>query len=348
MSHEISIQNGRAEMVSASGKTPWHGLGTVVQGLMTSTEALNLAGLNWQVKGQPVTVNGKELPFPNGETADTWQGIVRQDTGDCLSIMRGRYTPIQNNESFDWFDALIGQGDAVYDTAGALRGGKQVWLLAKVDGIKRICGDEHRTYALLLNSHDGSHSLQCSWVTERVVCANTLAIAIAGQSNVVKIRHTKSWADKADEAKRILGIGNQYFDSVAQALETLGSHLLTPDQMKDFASLLVPAKDEASVPTRTANIRAEIATLFGTGAGNKAATRYDALQAVTDYADHSATLRGENSTRLESSIMGSGAQLKQRAFDLLSNDDVMSRLMARPLKVDDNQHSVDFARLIGQ
>lgn len=349
MSHEISIQNGQAEIVCGQNQTPWHKLGTVVQGLMTSREALQLAHLDWTVKGMPVTVNGVRLPFPNGKTNDTWQGICREDNGACLGITGGRFTPIQNTAAFDWFDALIGQGEAVYDTAGALRGGSQVWLLAKVDGITRICGDEHRTFALLTNNHDGKGSLSCQWVTERVVCANTMAIALSGAKNIVSIRHTQNHTDKMDQAKTILGMGQKYFATVKDALETLGQSLLTPAQMSDFSKLLVPAQDEKEPSTRTANIRNEIATLFERGAGNKGQTRWDALNAVTDYADHNATIRGQN-TRLESALMGSGATLKQRAFDLLTSEDIMRELLNRPVATiaQNSASSADFAALLAR
>lgn len=352
MSHEISIQNGVAEVVCGRGQVPWHKLGEVVAGLMTAREALEKAHLTWKVKGMPVTVNGVQLPFPNGEgKMDTWQGIVREDTGACLGIMRGQYTPIQNSEAFSFFDSLIGQGQAVYDTAGALRGGRQVWLLAKVDDMLTINGDEHRQYGLMLTAHDGSYALQVQWVTERVVCANTLSIALRGASNTCKIRHTSNWKDKESEAARVLGLGNHYFKSIQETLSGMNDKLLSPQQMADFAKLLLPSKDGEDDSTRVKNIRAEIASLFGKReSGNLGASRWDALQAVSDYADHNMTLRGKNSTRLESALQGAGAALKQRAFDLLTSEDIMSELLARPAKAIDlgaEAGKSEFSRLLG-
>lgn len=343
MSHEISQTNGIAEIVCGSGKAPWHGLGAVVKGLLTSKDALERAHLDWRVIEQRVNVNGVSLP----ETE--YKAICRSDNLNCLGIVKGRYEPIQNSEAFDFFDSICGQGEAVYDTAGALRGGKQVWLLAKVDGSQTICGDEHRTYALLLTSHDGSFATQINWVTERVVCANTLSIAMRGAQNVLKIRHTANWKDKAEQAVRVLKAGQSYFANVQEALEGLGKHLLTPDQMVEFSKVLVPAKDENEIPKRTQNIRDELNRLFETGAGNKGQSRYDALQAVTDYADHFQTIRGTNSTRLESGLLGSGAELKQRAFDMLTSEDLMQSLMSKSYKPNESATSfgTDFARLIG-
>ena len=342
MSHDITNVNGINEIVCGSGKAPWHGLGEVVSGLLTAREALTKAHLTWNVESRTVSVNGIELPLTD------YQGMCRNDNGVCLGIVKGRYTPIQNAEAFDFFDSICGQGEAIYDTAGSLRGGKQVWLLAKVDGDQKICGDTYRTYALLLTSHDGSQATQVNWVTERVVCANTLSIAMSGAENVIKIRHTSNWKEKADQAARTLMAGQKYFASVGEALSTLGDKLLTPEQMAEFSKVLVPAKDEKDVPTRTQNIRAELNRLFDRGAGNHGASRYDALQAVTDYADHSQTIRGEN-TRLESTLLGSGALLKQRAFDLLTSEDLMQSLMSKAHTASQTStaFTTDFARLIG-
>lgn len=336
----LDTSNGKIAMFSGSGIVPWHGLGTVVSGLATAKEALELASLNWTVKPMPVTVNGRVLDLKDQ------QGIVRSDTGDCLGIVKGRYTPIQNADAFDFFDRIVGEGKAVYDTAGSLRGGKQVWLLAKVNGPTHINGDEHRQWCLMVTSHDGSYAQQLSWVCERVVCANTLSIAMRGQSNKVTIRHTKNWQDKEKEARRVLGFGERYFDTIQEALSTLGSKLLTAEQMTQFSQVLVPAKDENDIPTQTKNIRAEIDRLFARGDGNKGSTRWDALNAVTDYVDHSRTLRGDNSTRLESSLLGSGSLLKQRAFDLLSSDSLMDQLMQGDFKPESRTIDSDFARLL--
>lgn len=367
MAHELSIVNGAAEMFSGSNTLPWHKLGTVVAGLLTAAEALEAAHLNWKVKGYPVSVNGRTLEFPDpkaglrfgqqagdrdkgASTENTWQGICREDSGDCLGIMRGRYTPIQNSEAFGFFDRLVGDGKAVYDTAGALRGGRQVWLLAKIDGTVKIGNDDHNQYGLLVTSHDGSYSLMCCFVMVRVVCANTLSLALSGAKNLVKIRHTVSWQDKEAEARRVLGIGEKYFATVQEALSGLGSHLLTPDQMADFSRILLPAEDETNVPTRTANIRAELNRLFERGAGNHGRTRFDAFQAVTDYADHSQVLRGAQSTRIESAILGSGARLKQTAYEYLTSADIMDELMNRPhaIRTNSAQAAGELARLLSK
>ena len=266
--------------------------------------------------------------------------------------MRGRYEPIQNRDCFDFMDTLTKGGQIKYETAGALRQGRQVWLMAKYDGEIEINQDKHEQWLLLVTSHDGSFSLMVQWVTVRVVCANTLSLALRGAKNQVKIRHTKSWEDKASEAKRVLGLTQDYFADMRQQLAGLNQEPLTQEDAQAFTRLLLPAKDENEVPTRTRNMRDHILDLYCRGAGNQGETRWDALNAVTDYADHHQTMRGDNSTRLESAMLGSGAQLKQKAFDLLTAEDFTAQLIGAKSFVPGHANRViggsDFSSLLDQ
>lgn len=321
MAHELSIVNGKAEMLSGNNVVPWHKLGTVVSGTLTAQDAIRTAHLDWSVKSEPVILL-------DGRCAKDYQLLSRADNGGVLSIMKQRYEIIQNADCFDFMDVLAGQNQIRYETAGALRGGRQVWLMAKYDGDLAINGDKHEQWLLLVTSHDGSYSLMLQWVTVRVVCANTLSIAIGGASNQIKIRHCKNWECKADEAKRVLGLTQDYFSKLQVNLNGLNEQALTVDGMAKVARTLYPAQDESDVPTRTRNIRTELVTLFQRGQGNLGRSRWDALNAVTDYIDHHATIRGENSTRLESALLTGGAETKQRAFELLTNNARMDSILA--------------------
>jgi phage/plasmid-like protein (TIGR03299 family) len=353
MSHNLSIQNGVAEMFSAN-ELPWHKLGQVVQGLLTAQAAIQAAHLDWNVAAGKVTVNGVELPFPNDtEVTGTYQGLYRQDTGAPLSVMKGRYEIIQNSEAFSFFDSIVGQGRACYETAGALRGGRQIWILAKYNGDLEVNGDKTKMYCLLVSSHDGSMALSCQWVSVRVVCSNTLSLALGSKQNCIKIRHTAGWQNKDQEAKRVLGLTDDYFANMRESLAKLQDHSMSQEQMNDFARLLYPAKDESNVPTRTNNMRDTTSNLFNRGLGNHGANRWDALNAVSDFADHHMSIRGNNSTRLESSVMGSAAALKQKAYDLLTAEDFTAQLInSRPhtISVAPTQQlaSNDFDRLLGR
>lgn len=347
MSHEISINRntGKAEMFSGSNQTPWHGLGTVVSGLLNSADALKTAGLDWPVLAHPVFAkNGEYVP------ANGYQAICRGDTGEVLSIMSDRYAIIQNVDAFSFFDAVTQSKDAFYDTAGALHGGKRIWIMAKLPGSVFIGNDEHEKMVLLVTSHDGSYSLMMQQVLTRVVCQNTLSISLSGCSHQVKIRHCRNWSEKEKVAREALGIADKYFDTLSESLARMTEQLLSPADMQTLSEYWIKTPDEKDVPTRTANIRAEVNRLFHRGQGNHGATRFDALQAITDYVDHSATTRGENSTRFESGLLANGARLKQTAFDTLADDNTMSRLLAKSYRPSESPtaQSNDFARLLSQ
>jgi len=323
--------NGRSisEMFSGNNLVPWHGEGQVVNGLLTSREAIEAAHLGWTVAPYPISVAGKQCKL------EDFQGIVRTDTMDTLGIMKGRYEVIQNSECFDFADSLAADGAIKYETAGALRGGKQVWMLAKYDGSMTINNDKHDQYLLLVTSHDGSKCLELLWTAVRVVCANTLALALRDSKgrgrNSVKIRHSTNWEDKRDEAKRILGLTQDYFADMRTALEGLNQQPMSTDDMDCFSKLLFPSKGEdkgEEVAARTSNMRWGVQRLFNRpSAGTSGLTRWDAFNASTDFADHFSTIRGQN-TRMESALMGSGAELKQKAYELLTSADLMNQLMA--------------------
>lgn len=332
-------------MFSGNNVVPWHGLGKVVSGLLTAQEAMDAAHLGWRVGAVPVVVNGKELSL------DDFQGIIREDTGDCLGITKGRYEIIQNKDCFDFLDILAGEGELKYETAGALRGGKQVWMMAKYNGGIKINGDQHEQWLLCVTSHDSSYSLMVQWVTTRVVCANTLSIALKGAKNQVKIRHTESWQEKSAQAKQVLGLTEDYFKAMQDKLAGLNEQPMTEEDMSAFATLMFPAKDEHKVPTKTSNMRWGVERLFNRGdeTGTYGKSRWDALNAVTDYVDHHQNLRGENASRLETALLTGGAQLKQKAYDLLTGEDLMLQLMvAKPyIPSVPNTTSEDFKRLVG-
>jgi phage/plasmid-like protein (TIGR03299 family) len=352
MSANISVQNGRAEMFSGNNVVPWHKLGNVVAGLLKAADAIVAAHLDWHVAGMKVNVNGQELKFPTADdSTDCYQGICRTDTGACLGIVKGRYTTIQNKDCFDFLDTLVSGGNIQYETAGALRGGRVVWMLAKYDGEIEINGDKHQQWLLCVNSHDGSTPLMIQWVTVRVVCANTLSIALKSAKNQCRIRHLKNWEDKANEAQRILGLTKEYFAEARKALAGLNQQPMTAEDMQAFTRLMFPAKDEKDVPTKTSNMRFGVERLFNRPeVGTNGASRWDALNAVTDYADHYSSLRGPNSTRLESSLLGTAGDLKQRAFEYLTNDDLMAQLLAKSYTPAGTSAvgSQDFARLLNQ
>ena len=130
MPAEITETKGKAEMMYV-GRTPWHGLGTQLDGPPTAAEAIAAASLDWTVEMVPVYLDGG-IEIPGKRAA------VRTDTGLVMNVMSDRYTPLQNVDAFAFFDAVVGAGEAIYHTAGSLQGGRKVWALARLPGDLKV------------------------------------------------------------------------------------------------------------------------------------------------------------------------------------------------------------------
>jgi phage/plasmid-like protein (TIGR03299 family) len=309
-------EDGSAEMFSGRNLTPWHKLGKVVDGTLTAQEAIMAAQLNWKVDLRPVFVDGKVV----GE----FRGVVRNDNSKVLSIVGTRYEPIQNEDSFNFFDEVVGTGQAVYDTAGSLFEGRKVFISAKLPNtlfLKNNPADTMEKFVLLYTSHDGTSGLCMQIVTVRVVCKNTLSMALGTKSNCIKIRHTKSYKDKVNEAQKTLQLVHGYYDNLQAVIDSLSEQKMTDTEAIAMTERLFPSK-EKEVATRTENTRNEVLELFRRGVGNKGETKWDFLNGVTEYVTHSRGTRvseggNEEESRMASILFGSGSTLSQRALNLL-------------------------------
>lgn len=307
-------------MFSGRGINPWHGLGTVVDGLLTAKDALEAAHLDWNVVTASITarVGAAAVPVPG------YKAIVREDTNAPLSVMSDSYQPIQNAEAFEFFDSVVGEGQAIYDTAGALHGGRRVWIMARLPKSIFIEGDELERNILLVTSHDGSSTLKMMHVTTRVVCQNTLSIALSNAKHCISILHRANYKTRVAEAQRALKISYGYFDQLGLLIAELAKSPFARDEMRGFTEKLLPIADGDKSP-RIEKARGEIADLFKRGAGNRGRTKWDALNAVTEFVDHhrsyGRTQHGtKEETRFASTLFGSGADIKSRAVSLLTNN----------------------------
>lgn len=194
-------------------ETPWHGRGIIVEEAPSSEEAIRLAGLNWEVQQQPIYLaDGTEI---KGNYAN-----VRSSDGKALGIVGDRYKIVQNTDAFAFTDALLGEG-VKYETAGSLKDGKVIWLLAKMPETIEILGDKVEPYMVFTNTHDGSGAVRVCMTPVRVVCNNTLNAAIRGARRVWSARHTGSVTNKLDDARETLQFANQYLEATKQTFEDL-------------------------------------------------------------------------------------------------------------------------------
>lgn len=295
------------------GATPWHGLGTKVENNLTSADAIKAAGLDWEVKRSIVEFSTHEGMKQDPEHVVNY----RADTGESLGVVGDGYRILQNKEAFSFFDAIVGVKEAIYHTAGALGNGERVWLLAKLPGYIRTVGDDvTEKFLLLSNSHNGSSAVNIMFTPIRVVCQNTLNVALKGTSTKVSVRHTLNMAMGIDAIRQELGIVNERFRMFEEASQKLAVTQLTSEAFASYVKStgVVPAELES---TRAKNIMLEVSRLFeyGKGADLKGAhgTAWGAFNAIVEYVDH---VRGGDNlkTRASSLLYGSGANVKQVAF----------------------------------
>ena len=165
-------------------ETPWHGLGRIIMDAPASREALELAGLDWQVESRNI-YSGTGAMIPG------YRANVRSTDDAVLGVVSDRYRIVQNEEAFQFTDDLLGEG-VTYETAGSLQGGKKVWMLAKLPEKYIIAGDEVTPYLVFFNSHDGSSGVKVAMTPVRVVCQNTLNLALGTAKRIWTARHTEN------------------------------------------------------------------------------------------------------------------------------------------------------------
>lgn len=316
MAHEIEIGvDGKAKMAyAASGGKPWHGLGTAVGDCVTPVEMMEAAGLDWAVEKMQTFVHFQN---DDGSVENVYTGqdaLVRSSDKVILDTVGKDWNPVQNAEAFDFFCDFVDKGDMKMDTAGSLRGGKLVWAMAKLkDGFTVFNGDEVRGYLLFTNPHLYGKSIDVRICVERVVCNNTLTIALAENSkNFAKINHRSKF--DANRVKAILGIGENKMDQFKKQMEFLGSKQYRKvDIVKYYGDIFGKSEMEGKDLSRTGEKVMEILE-NQPGHEYQPGSFYQLFNSVTYATDH---LLGRGAdTRIDSAWYGQNAIKKQKALDL--------------------------------
>jgi phage/plasmid-like protein (TIGR03299 family) len=298
------------------GETPWHRLGTKLEKPATAAEAIQAAGLDFRVSKIPLKTAHAEIPVENHFAT------VRMDTFQALGVVGARYVTIQNSEAFTMFDALVGEGEAIYHSAGALGKGERIWLLAKLPDYIRVNGNDIvQKYLLLTNSHDGSEVVRVKLTPIRVVCENTLTAALEGTEQEVRIRHTSNAQVKLKEAHQILGLTNWLYAELDRIFNQMSARKVTGKEMKDYARMIFPEPSLINQRSHATKIHEKIVELSETGAGVELAkgTVWGAYNAVTEFVDHCRLSKADDSARLKSMWFGSGERIKKQAFKVALN-----------------------------
>lgn len=287
-----------AESIFDARRKPWNGLGTNVQGAVTSEEAIKLAGLDWEVEKRPIYVDDKELKG--------YKATVRSTDGRVLGLVTDRYKVVQNKEAFEFTDTLLAEDKRIfYETAGSLNGGKRVWMLAKMPTVQ-ILGDDTEPYLVFTNSHDGKGSIRVAITPIRVWCQNTLNLALKNANRAWSTKHIGNIEEKIAEAHRTLELAGTYLDNLKEQAEILADKNINKKQVAEFIDELLPmpkiAKDEELSERKKNAIlesREELMARYlnAPDLSRFRNTGWGVISAVSDYATHSNPRRATSSFR---------------------------------------------------
>ncbi len=312
MAHEL-------EQMMYVGETPWHKLGNRFIVPPSLDEAIVAAGLDWKVTTEPVqTTAGETLPA---------LATRRSSDGRILGVVGPNYTPLQNIDAFKFFSPFIEGGDAAIETAGSLRQGQRVFILAKLklDPVEVVKGDAVQKYVLLSNSHDGTLAVRVGFTPIRVVCANTMAMAHdSSASKLIRVRHTKNLVTNLEDIRDTMNLANAEFEATAQQYRLLASKDINQKDLEKYVKLvfntnkkLVEAEGNVDNLNNKRILNA-VQPLFENGRGNDMVgvkgTLWGAYNAVSEYLQY---YRGDDTqVRLDQMWFGQGATLNKRALDI--------------------------------
>jgi phage/plasmid-like protein (TIGR03299 family) len=297
------------ETMAYAGETPWHGLGKKVLPDLTPAQMLKEANLDWTVEKVPtfITRHGKKI-------ATDQRALVRSSDDAILTMVSDDWKPVQNHEAFEFFHDFVMEGDMEMHTAGSIKDGKNVWALAKVkDSFEILGGDRVDSYLLFSNPHEYGKSIDIRFTPIRVVCNNTLTLALGNHSDLmVRLNHRRSF--DGDLVKRTLGIASKKMDSYKETAEFLSSKRYTDETLTEYLTAIFPAmsKDNKKLISRPAE---QVLSVMDTqpGAAYGEGSWWQVFNAVTFTTDH---VLGHNpETRLQSAWYGQNRNRKVLALE---------------------------------
>ena len=290
------------ETIAYVGEKPWHNQGKVVPATVSSAEMIRAADLDWQVQKRP---------------ARGYPPIKRKGKEDQYE----RYEPLQNVDAFSFFDPIVDQKTATFETAGSLGAGERIWVLAKMpELIEVVRGDDCNKYLLLSNTHSGQGSVTVKFTAIRVVCQNTLFWALKDGQQAFRVRHSRKMSDRLSEVSALIAAVNAAYAEAAKAFAQLAKTAIKNDAMLDhYLAALFPRskvqQEQKKNPPKWKHIKQlldEAPDLQGQGVQG---TMWAAYNAVTRFEDYRQARDETPSKRLERVWFGRGADLKVNALN---------------------------------
>jgi phage/plasmid-like protein (TIGR03299 family) len=322
--HNLNYNDRKGQYSFASAREKaWHGLGQIVEKEMTSREVIMHANLDFEVSRQVlVTESGIQVP--------THFANIRTDTNTLLGVVGSKYSILQNRECFEFFDNVVGEGQAVFETAGALGRGEIVFITAKAKHFITVKGDASpvEEYLLLMTSHDSSYPVICLFTPVRVVCNNTLNASLSNCHNKVTIKHTTNARDRFAEAARLMGMQTHYLDRLTEALNHLSAVRVTDATAQGLICRMMLSREELKAlakgtkveySTRRENMIREVHHYYMSARDIDPirGTGYGLYNGITGYFQNYRDF-DDKENKMLSIVDGQAFQMQNRMFSMLS------------------------------
>jgi phage/plasmid-like protein (TIGR03299 family) len=309
MAHEI-------ETMAYFGARPWHGLGTTLEeaDLYDWPSASKKAGLDWEVELVPLVTSDSQAKVDH-------RAVRRSSDNKVLGVVGPRFAVLQNQDAFAWFTPFLDAKEAALHTAGSLRGGSRIWVLAKLnrDPLVIAEGDEVEKFVLLSHGHDGSLAVRAGFTPIRVVCQNTLSMAHGSDaSKLIRIKHTRDVLENLANIRQVMDLANQEFEATAEQYRLLARKSINQADLRRYVKKVFKVEDDQDGSTRLKNIMEEIIGLAEAGRGNDLpsirGTYWSAYNGVSEYLTYN---RGRNEdNRLNSLWFGDSANTNRHALEV--------------------------------
>ena len=311
MAHEV-------ESMMYVGETPWHGLGVAIPDgkKLSIKEAIAASGLDWEVELRHIFTE---------DDKGSLHGILnhyvscRKKDNSVLGIVGKDYRPLQNRDAFKWFQPFLESEEATLETAGSLKGGSRVWVLARIKRDPLVVGKEDlmKHYVLLSNSHDGSLAVRVGFTPIRVVCNNTLCLAHESKaSKLLRVKHTSRVLENLEDVRDTINLAQQEFAATVKQYNQLASRQINSTDLVEYVRVVFGLKEGYKTPAqeKQQKIIPSVVRLFENGRGHRMAGRnyWGAYNAVNEYLNY---FRGKTQDNTLNSLwFGNSAALNKKAL----------------------------------
>ncbi|WP_316787760.1 DUF932 domain-containing protein [Pedobacter frigoris] len=340
MAHNLNFneQTGKASFFSVQQKA-WHGLGQIIQEYPTSAEAIQHAGLDYEVVKNPIytsmpttraTESGIQTLSSEIIVPDKY-ATIRTDNNAVLGLVGKDYEIVQNRDAFTFFDEIVASANVQYETAGALGKGERIFITAKLPGVIRVGEDDvTEQYLFLTTSHDGSGCITIAYTPIRIVCQNTLSAALNCKTNTIKIRHTANAKENFENARKVLGLSSRLSEELEGTFNRWANIKITDRQVRQLIEIAMAPNKETLKNLKDGN-KDELSSMYTNACDNvfsyamlnesqqletTKGTLFGAYNAVTGYYQN-VKRYGSAEEKLDSLLFNGTAQKRtQTAFDL--------------------------------